>query len=101
MEPQPKVAQKRSRVEGAALCHFDRREKSFSDPSRSLGMTGLVPSLGGLGVLARANAVSDSEGPLENLRKPQKTYRNTKTSRSRFPFSSFLVHSCLAGFAPC
>jgi hypothetical protein len=21
-----------SRVEGAALCHFDRREKSFSDP---------------------------------------------------------------------
>ena len=26
-------------------CHFDRREKSFSDPSHSLGMTGLGPSL--------------------------------------------------------
>src|SRR3989304_2288684 len=24
-------------------CHFDRREKSFLDPSRSLGMTGLGP----------------------------------------------------------
>jgi hypothetical protein len=35
-----------SKVEGAALCHFDRREKSFSDPSHSLGMTDLVPSLG-------------------------------------------------------
>ena len=47
-----------SSFEGAALCHFDRREKSFSDPSHSLGMTGLVPSLRGLGVLgvlARAN----------------------------------------------
>ena len=34
-----------SDVEGTALCHFDRREKSCSDPSHSLGMTGLVPSL--------------------------------------------------------
>jgi hypothetical protein len=25
-------------------CHFDRREKSFLDPSHSLGMTGLGPS---------------------------------------------------------
>ena len=28
-----------SQVEGAARCHFDRREKSFLDPSHSLGMT--------------------------------------------------------------
>jgi hypothetical protein len=25
-------------------CHFDQREKSFSDPSHSLGMTDLGPS---------------------------------------------------------
>src|SRR3990172_13411551 len=34
-------------------CHFDRREKSFLDPSRSLGMTGLGPSPLRLCVLAR------------------------------------------------
>jgi hypothetical protein len=28
-----------------ARCHFDRREKSFSDPSQSLGMTDRGPSL--------------------------------------------------------
>ena len=38
---------------GGGLCHFDRREKSFSDPSHSFGMTGLGPSLGALCVLAR------------------------------------------------
>jgi hypothetical protein len=35
-----------SKVEGGRKekthCHFDRREKSFSDPSHSLGMTGLA-----------------------------------------------------------
>jgi hypothetical protein len=44
-----------------ALCHFDPfgqaqgklREKSFLDPSHSLGMTGLSPSLGVLCVFAR------------------------------------------------
>ena len=25
----------------SAFCHFERREKSFSDPSQTLGMTGL------------------------------------------------------------
>jgi hypothetical protein len=29
-----------------AHCHFDRREKSFLDPSHLLGMTGIGPSLG-------------------------------------------------------
>ena len=48
-KPQPKLGISRakaakhvlSNVEGAAPCHFDRREKSFLDPSHSLGMTGL------------------------------------------------------------
>src|SRR6266478_6511705 len=35
------------------LCHFDRREKPFLDPSHSLGMTGLGPSLCGLCAFAR------------------------------------------------
>ena len=64
-----------SSFEGAALCHFDRREKSFSDPSHSLGMTGFVPSLRGLGVLgvlARANPRFGYYEPPENLRKPRK-----------------------------
>src|SRR3990172_2300685 len=30
--------------ERKSLCHFDPREKSFLDPSHSLGMTGLGPS---------------------------------------------------------
>ena len=33
-------------------CHFDRREKSFFDPSHSLGMTGGGPSPLRLGVFA-------------------------------------------------
>ena len=41
------------RREGRARCHFDRREKSVSEPSHSLGMTDLAPSLSVLGVLAR------------------------------------------------
>jgi hypothetical protein len=36
-------------------CHFDRREKSFLDPSYPLGMTGLGPSLCDLGVLGARN----------------------------------------------
>src|SRR5919106_6386947 len=39
-------------VEEHARCHFDRREKSFLDPSHSLGMTAIGPSLCALGVLA-------------------------------------------------
>jgi hypothetical protein len=48
-----------SKVEGTlsaqrkTFCHFDRREKSFLDPSQTLGMTGLGPSLGVLCVFAR------------------------------------------------
>src|SRR5918996_4050257 len=48
-----------SRVEGPPSsqhtppCHFDRREKSFLDPSRSLGMTGQDLSLGELCAFAR------------------------------------------------
>jgi|SRR6266498_718334 len=34
----------------AARCHFDRREKSFLDPSHSLGMTDFGPSPCVLGV---------------------------------------------------
>ena len=41
---------------GRARCHFDRREKSFSDPSHSLGMTDIRPSLGVLCALARVNS---------------------------------------------
>src|SRR3990172_3092276 len=50
-------------------CHFERREKSFLDPSHSLGMTVSNPSLS---VLARG--ISESEGfrRPENLRKPRK-----------------------------
>jgi hypothetical protein len=36
-----------------SCCHFDRREKSFSDPSQSLRMTGRGLSLCELCVLAR------------------------------------------------
>jgi hypothetical protein len=39
-----------------ARCHFDRREKTFSDPSHSLGMTGLAPSLCELGSAKRFGA---------------------------------------------
>jgi len=38
--------------EGKTPCHFDRREKSFLDPSHSLGMTGLGSSPLRLGVFA-------------------------------------------------
>src|SRR4030095_5363792 len=40
-----------SKVEGTprnALCHFDRREKSFLDPSHLLSLRALSPSLGAL-----------------------------------------------------
>ncbi len=41
---------------GRARCHFDRREKSFSDPWHSLGMTDLGPSLCILGVKRASRA---------------------------------------------
>jgi hypothetical protein len=46
-----------SRAKGAKeeRCHFERREKSFLDPSHSLGMTGRGPSLCDLGVLGARN----------------------------------------------
>ena len=51
-EPQPSRSDraKASTVSSAerrkgARCHFDRREKSFSNPSHPLGMTDLGPSL--------------------------------------------------------
>ncbi len=52
---------KTPRAQSDAHCHFDPfghtqgrlREKSFLDPSHSLGMTGLRPSLGVLCVFAR------------------------------------------------
>src|SRR5437867_8622570 len=40
-------------------CHFDQREKSFLDPSHSLGMTGLSPSPWRLCVFARDTVFSD------------------------------------------
>jgi len=39
---------KAPRAQRSTACHFDRREKSFLDPSHSLGMTDLGPSLGAL-----------------------------------------------------
>jgi hypothetical protein len=39
-------------------CHFDQREKSFLDPSHSLGMTDLGPSLGVLCAFARVFFIS-------------------------------------------
>ena len=44
-----------------APCHFDRREKSFLDPSHSLGMTGLAPSPWRLCAFAGVVSLSDSE----------------------------------------
>src|SRR6266542_2557836 len=56
--PQPKIGISRAktqRPQRGELVIFDLREKSFSDPSHSFGMTGLGQSLGVLGVLARDN----------------------------------------------
>jgi hypothetical protein len=39
------LAQRCKRRKDKAYCHFDQREKSFSDPSHSLGMTGLARHL--------------------------------------------------------
>jgi len=44
--------------ERKTLCHFDRREKSFLDPSHLLGMTDLGPSPLRLGVFAGDNPIS-------------------------------------------
>ena len=38
--PRAKTQRRQVRIR----CHFDRREKSFLDPSHSLGMTGIGPS---------------------------------------------------------
>ena len=42
-KPQPNRSISRKGAKHAR-CHFDRREKSFSDPSHSLGMTDRAPS---------------------------------------------------------
>src|SRR3989337_961813 len=46
--------------ERKTLCHFDRREKSFLDPSHLLGMTDLGPLPLRLGVFAGDNPISAS-----------------------------------------
>ena len=51
-----------SKVEGAARCHFDRREKSFLDASHSLGMTDFGPSPCVLGVPSTEFILSAAEG---------------------------------------
>jgi hypothetical protein len=56
-----------------ARCHFDRREKSFSDPSHSLGMTDLRPSLCVLGVSARKQSCA----PVPNRGEPSRLPRRT------------------------
>ena len=50
-----KACPERRRRDAKACCHFDHREKSFSDPSHSLGMTALVCHFCVSGVFARAN----------------------------------------------
>jgi hypothetical protein len=47
-----------AKAQRSALCHFDRREKSFLDPSRSLGMMGFGSSLGAFASL-RESSFSD------------------------------------------
>jgi len=44
---------KTPRAQRNALCHFDRREKSFLDPSHPLVMMGLARHFGVLCVFAR------------------------------------------------
>ena len=46
-EPQIKleISRQTRKCAKKAYCHFDRREKSFLDPSHSLGMTGLARHL--------------------------------------------------------
>ena len=39
------VSRKGAKAAKKAYCHFDRREKSFLDPSHSLGITGLARPL--------------------------------------------------------
>src|SRR5882724_11798899 len=54
----PRLSRKRDLLAPSdGLCHFDRREKSFLDPSHSLGMTGLGPSLCGLCAFARVTPI--------------------------------------------
>jgi hypothetical protein len=64
-KPQPKVgifSRKGAKAAKGELCHFDRREKSFSDPSPSFGMTGLAQSLGVLGVINFLEVVLFNKG---------------------------------------
>jgi hypothetical protein len=51
-EQQPKLGI--SRAKAVKRCHFDRREKSFPDPSPPLGMTDLGRHLGFLASLRRS-----------------------------------------------
>jgi len=63
----------RRKVAKEEHCHFERREKSFLDPSYSLGMTGLGPVTWRLGALAGAISESQSFRLPENLRKLRKS----------------------------
>jgi hypothetical protein len=74
-----------SSFEGAALCHFDRREKSFSDPSHSLGMTGLVPSLRGLGVLGASKSPFWILRATEKFAQAAKTFNYSNSLRLKAP----------------
>jgi hypothetical protein len=58
-----------AKAQRKTLCHFDRREKSFLDPSHSLGMTGQGLSLGVLCAFARV--ISFRFGKPKSNRKPQ------------------------------
>ena len=57
LPPRRKVRQVR------ICCHFDRREKSFLDPSPSLGMTGVGPSPLRLGAFAGDNPRTSGTPP--------------------------------------
>ena len=63
------VSRKGAKAAKKAYCHFDRREKSFLDPSHLLGMAGLARHLASW---REQIPVLDSHGPPENLRKPRK-----------------------------
>ena len=73
-------------------CHFERREKSFLDPSHSLGMTGHGPVAQRLGALARAISESESVRLPGNLRAAQIfNYSSTEFAE----FGVFLVKNSL------
>ncbi len=66
----PELCRRDAKAQRKLHCHFDRREKSFLDPSHSLGMTGIgLP----LGVFAP-------------LREPSLSYCLTQNSTENFKY---------------